>query len=203
MAGPFAVAGSAAVAVRPTEEVATSAQFVAAAQTGRPPYAGSPVMARSRPVRVVAPAIRLDSPLIDLGLGADGSLDVPPDGTTGGWYTGGPAPGELGPAVLAGHVDWAGRAGVFNNLRRLHPGDRVTVERADGSAAVFGVTKVARFPKSGFPTEAVYGDLGGAGLRLITCGGAFDRRVHSYTDNVVVFADLVAPPARRARPVSP
>ena len=148
-------------------------------------------MAASVPARLLLPAIGVDSALVDLDLRDDGSMQVPAEGFPAGWYTGAPTPGELGPAVLAGHVDWAGEPGVFAALHELEPGDEVTVGRADGSTAVFAVTEVAQFSKVAFPTDAVYGDLDHAGLRLITCGGTFDRTARSYVDNVVVFAELV------------
>jgi hypothetical protein len=81
---------------------------------------------------------------------------------------------------------------VFAALHELAPGDEVSVVRSDGSTAVFAVTQVAQYDKDAFPTDAVYGDLDHAGLRLITCGGTFDRGARSYVDNVVVFAELVA-----------
>jgi sortase (surface protein transpeptidase) len=129
---------------------------------------------------------------MDLGLDAEGSLEVPPDGFPAGWFTGAPTPGETGPAVVAGHVDWAGSPGVFADLNQLAVGDDITVDRQDGSSAVFRVSAVQRVGKDAFPTAAVYGDLDHAGLRLITCGGEFDRSVGHYRDNVVVFADLVS-----------
>lgn len=146
-------------------------------------------MVRSVPTRLRIPAIDVDSELMALGLLADGSLEVPPEGFPAGWYTGAPTPGELGPAIIAGHVDWDGAPGVFFALRDLAPGDEVTVDRADGTRALFRVTSVQQFPKDSFPTEAVYADIGHAGLRLITCGGSFDGQAHSYRDNVVVFAE--------------
>jgi sortase (surface protein transpeptidase) len=150
--------------------------------------------ATSRPVRVAIPAIGVDSPLIDLGLQADGSLQVPATGFPAGWFTGGPVPGEPGPAVLAGHVDWGGSPGVFYRLRDVVAGDLITVTRKDASTVAFRVSRVAKFAKNAFPTKAVYGDLDHAGLRVITCGGAFDHRARSYVDNIVVFADRVATP---------
>jgi sortase (surface protein transpeptidase) len=147
---------------------------------------------RSVPVRLRIAAIAVDSGLMKLGLRADGSLEVPPNGFPAGWYTGGPTPGELGPAVIAGHVDWKG-PGVFYRLRTLKPGDQVIVTRADGSEPVFRISKVAQYPKDQFPTQLVYGDLDHAGLRLITCGGPFNSQSGHYEDNIVVFADLVAP----------
>lgn len=149
------------------------------------------VMAASTPVRLEIPAIGVDSKLMGLGLLDDGTLQVPPRGFPAGWFTGAPTPGELGPAVIAGHVDWAGREGVFYDLRDIVPGDEITVARADGSVAVFRVTRTEQFPKDEFPTARVFGDLDHAGLRLITCGGSFDRGARSYVDNIVVFAELV------------
>ena len=149
--------------------------------------------ASSRPIRVRIPAIGVDSPLIDLGLQANGTLQVPATGFPAGWFTGGPAPGELGPAVLAGHVDWGGSPGVFYRLRDVAAGNDITVARQDGSTVTFRVSRVAKYAKNAFPTSAVYGNLDHAGLRVITCGGAFDHHARSYVDNIVVFADLVTP----------
>jgi Sortase domain len=149
-------------------------------------------LARSAPVRVQIPAIGVDSALMQLGLQVDGSLQVPPSGFPAGWYTGAPTPGELGPAILAGHVDWGGQPGVFYHLRDLQPEAEITVTRQDGSATVFRVTQVKQYPKDEFPTDVVYGDLDHPGLRLITCGGSFDRETRNYDDNIIAFADLIA-----------
>ena len=145
----------------------------------------------AHPQRLRIPAISVDTNLIDLGLQPDGTMEVPADGSTAGWYTHSPTPGELGPAVLAAHVDWKGSKGVFYNLRRTKAGDQVEVQRADASTARFVVRRVAQYPKDRFPTGEVYGDVDTAQLRLITCGGEFDATAHSYRDNVVVYAELV------------
>lgn len=140
---------------------------------------------------VSIPALGVASDVMRLGLEDDGSMEVPPGAYPAGWYEGGPTPGELGPAVLAGHVDWAGDAGVFAGISRLAAGDEIRVGRTDGRVATFRVERVERFAKDRFPTGAVYGDIDHAGLRLITCGGAFDDGLQDYSDNVVVFARLV------------
>ena len=163
---------------------------------GPPPAASADVLAAAPlaaapPVRVRIPAIEVDSALIGLGLAADGTLQVPADGSVAGWFTGAPTPGERGPAVIAAHVDWNHAPGVFFRLRDLEPGDDVSVARADGTTARFVVLGVEQYPKDAFPTERVYGDVDHAGLRLITCGGSFDRAARSYRDNVVVYAGLV------------
>lgn len=153
--------------------------------------APSSAVPASPPVRLRVPAIGVDSELMKLGLQEDGSLEVPPAGFPAGWFTGAPMPGETGPAVMAGHVDWEGSPGVFFDLRLLEPGDQISVSKADGSSVVFAVVSVEQFDKDVFPTDAVYGDLDHPGLRLITCGGSFDPDERSYTDNIVVFADLL------------
>ncbi len=124
-----------------------------------------------------------------LGLEKDGSLETPPGPFPAGWFTGAPTPGELGPAIIVGHVRYV-RPGVFERLSDLRRGDPVEVSRKDGSTARFRVVKVQHFAKSGFPTKKVYGNIDHPGLRLITCGG-LDPDTNRFSQNVVVFADLV------------
>ncbi len=195
MAGAAALLAIIAVAAGCSGDAAPVSTPSVSAPGSVAPSGAAPPMARSTPVRVQIPAIGVDSALMQLGLRADGSLQVPPSGFPAGWYTGAPTPGELGPAILAGHVDWSGQPGVFSRLRELTPAAEVTVTRQDGSAAVFRVTQVKQYPKDKFPTSEVYGDLDHPGLRLITCGGSFDRQTRNYEDNIIAFADLVTTPA--------
>ena len=150
-------------------------------------------MGASVPVHLDIPAIGVSTALMELGLNPDGTIAVPPlrAGAPAGWYRNLATPGEVGPAVILGHVDTA-RDGpaVFYQLRDLRPGDEVSVRRADGRTAVFGVDRVAEYPKSQFPSEDVYGAVDRPVLRLITCGGTFDRLQRSYRGNVVVYATL-------------
>ncbi len=135
------------------------------------------------------PAIGVDAgPAEDLGLLADGSLAAPADFDRVGWFAGGTVPGDRGPAVVAGHVDSVAGPAVFYRLRELQPGDEVVVDLSDGRSVTFRVTGSLQAPKDAFPTEEVYGPTPDAELRLITCGGEFDRSVRSYEDNTVVFA---------------
>lgn len=172
-------------------QTVSSAAPAEEAQPVQPPV-GAPPLAASTPVRIEIPSIGVDSDLIGLGLEPDGTMEVPRGGFPGGWYTGSPTPGEMGPSVIAGHVDWGGSPGVFSRLTELSGGESVVVSRADGSVATFSVSVVEQYPKSEFPTGSVYGDIDHAGLRLITCGGDFDSDAASYDDNIVVYAGLVA-----------
>ena len=151
-----------------------------------PPGAGSP------PVRLVIPAIGVATRLVRLGLEADGAMAVPADFGRAGWFAEGPAPGQVGPAVIAGHVDSRTGPAVFYRLRELRPGQAVLVERADGTRLRFVVEQARSYPKASFPTADVFGPVPSAALRLITCGGDFDRAQGSYRDNLVVFAGLAA-----------
>jgi sortase (surface protein transpeptidase) len=162
------------------------------ADAARPglPVAAGPVLGASQPVRVDIPRIGVHAPLISLGLKPDGSVAVPSlkQARLASWYDQGPTPGEVGPAVLLGHVDSKKGPAVFFELGRMRPGDRIDVARKDRTVARFTVDSVERVPKAQFPTNRVYGDLAYAGIRLITCGGGFDG--HHYTGNVIVYGHL-------------
>jgi sortase (surface protein transpeptidase) len=149
------------------------------------------VLPKSEPMAVSIPRIGVRSRLVRLGL-KNGEMETPADPADAGWFTGGPTPGALGPAVIAGHVTWNGAREVFYRLGSLRPGDEVIVTRKDGKTAIFTVSRVARFSKERFPSRAVYGQIDHAGLRLITCGGTYDAARHKYADNVIVFARLEA-----------
>ncbi len=143
------------------------------------------------PVKLTIPAIGVRNSVVNLGLQPNGSLQVPLSTGVVGWYTGSPQPGAVGSSVLAGHVDSRSGPGVFYWLSTLRAGDRVYVSRADGTMAVFSVTKVQTYPKNAFPTAAVYGATPDPELRLITCGGTFDSASGHYLNNVVAYATLV------------
>jgi sortase (surface protein transpeptidase) len=149
------------------------------------------VLPESDPVAVSIPEIGVQSRLVKLGQDDKGEMETPAPAVAG-WFTGGAAPGALGPAVIAGHVTWDGAPAIFHRLDTLRKGDQVSVTRKDGKTAVFTVSRVDQFPRSRFPSEAVYGPIDHAGLRLITCGGTYDAVSNSYRDNIIVFARLQA-----------
>ncbi|MEU2061747.1 class F sortase [Streptomyces sp. NPDC013455] len=146
------------------------------------------------PQRVDIPRLGVQAPVVARGLDARGAVDPPPYDQPGvvGWYGAGPAPGAAGAALLVGHVDTETRPAVFYRLSSMGPGERVRVVRADGRVAEFTVDDVRVLPRDGFDARQAYGvrEPGRAELRLITCGGSFDRADRSYTANVVVSAYL-------------
>ncbi len=177
-------ARAAPLPARPAPVPAPSGRTALPASLSTSPQTATPVW-----LSVPALGIRKTS-LVNLGLQRNGALQVPSSTAVAGWFTGSPRPGAIGAAVIAGHVDSRSGPGIFFWLRILRPGDRVYVGRADGTMAVFTVTEVRKFAKDQFPTAAVYGPAPDAELRLITCGGVFDRSLGSYLSNVVVFARL-------------
>jgi LPXTG-site transpeptidase (sortase) family protein len=141
------------------------------------------------PVRVLIPIIGVDADVIDLGLRKDGTLEVPSDYAQTGWYTGRSVPGEVGPSVVVGHVDSKTGPAVFYKLRDLETGDMIEIHRSDGRVALFRVDVAELVEKDDFPTDRVYGSTAEPTLRLITCGGSFDRSAGSYRGNLIVFAE--------------
>lgn len=151
----------------------------------------SGTMPAAEPVRLRIPTIGVDAAFEEpLGLQRDQSIEVPVSFTDVGYYKYGPTPGELGPAVVLGHVDSYEGPAVLWSLGELNSGDHIFIDRADGTAATFTVTTLERHEQAGFPTRQVYGDIDHAGLRLITCSGTYDRDRLRYSHNLIVFAEL-------------
>jgi hypothetical protein len=181
----------------------STARAAATATTAVPFAAGQPAIRRTNPARLhdqpprlvnrpVAVHIRslgLDAPTVPVGV-VPGStlLEAPADAATLGWYEHGPAPGEAGSSVIAGHVDHNGRRGAFFGLSRLDPGAEVTVDYQDGSSRAWRVVARRQYAKSDLPIETLFARSGDPTLALVTCGGLYDASKRSYRDNVVVFA---------------
>jgi len=208
VAGALLIAGGAAAvgAAVAAQQHAPQPSATAAGTTG--PSAGKWWLSlrRSMPVSVEIPAIGVHSVLLRLGIKPDGTMQVPPvqrRPSLAAWYKYSVTPGQIGTSVIEGHVDNDQGPAVFFRLGALRPGDLVNVRLADGITAVFRVTGVRQYLKSKFPAETVYRRTRFAGLRLITCGGAFDYATSQYLSSTVVFAFLVASrPADHRKPAT-
>ncbi|WP_413966543.1 class F sortase [Actinacidiphila polyblastidii] len=143
------------------------------------------------PAKITIASVGISSPLMRLGLNADGTVEVPPadQGMTAGWYSGGPAPGAVGPAVIIGHNDTRYGRAVFHDLRKIAKGADITVTDDRGRAEHFTVTGTRSVSKKSFPTQQVYGATSDRALRLITCDGSFDADGHPV-NNLIVYATL-------------
>lgn len=177
-------------------DAASGAPTPAAAETAGATAPASNVhpLSQSPPTKIAIPRIGVSAPVGPIGLLPDGRVEEPPlsKPNLAGWYDEGVTPGEVGPAVILGHVDARGKPAVFYRLKDLKPGDKIAVARKDGSVATFAVERAQRVDKDAFPHEKVFGEsLDHASLRLVTCGGAFDKKIGHYKDNLIVYATLI------------
>jgi LPXTG-site transpeptidase (sortase) family protein len=150
----------------------------------------APAKVAAVPQRIDIPSLKLEAPLMKLGLTKEGDVELPPyeKPHLAGWYKGSAVPGEPGASVIIGHVDTKKTAAVFYRLRQVRKGAEVKVTRSDGKVARYRVDKIEQVPKERFPAERVYLE---DGLRLVTCGGAFDWAERQYRDNIIVYASLI------------
>jgi LPXTG-site transpeptidase (sortase) family protein len=163
-----------------------------------PPVAPIPVpkttaaKTKAKPARIKIPKIKVNAPIGSVSVDLKGNLGVPPLSKPNrtGWYRFSPVPGQAGPAIINGHVSTRKGPAVFDRLRELVKGDHIYVYRSDGKVARFTVSGIEQVSKSAFPTSRVYGNTNDSQLRLITCGGVYNKQAHSYTDNIVVYATL-------------
>lgn len=156
--------------------------------TNNEPAEDAPQSVVSPPRSVIIPAIDVDASIIDLGLTADGALETPTDFDLAGWWAGGTVADESGPTVIVGHVDDQDGPAVFFRLQELEQGDTIIVVDALGRETSFTVVDKGLYDKASFPTDRVYGDSDSPILRLVTCGGEFDRSERSYESNWVIYA---------------
>ncbi|MFD0550417.1 sortase domain-bontaining protein [Streptomyces rectiviolaceus] len=109
---------------------------------------------KSRPTGLRIPAAGVDATsMLDLGVGADDALEVPPvdKADEPGWWTGGVTPGEKGAAVLVAHYDTAKGPALMKNVAKVRMGDEIEVPRADGSTATFKVREIEQVDKRTSP----------------------------------------------------
>lgn len=186
--GSVAAVGTAGSATTATAlpKAAASQQMTTSSATATTQY----THAISEPVRIVIPAIDVDAEIIGVGLLPDGSLDVPPFGLAA-WYNLGPLPGAPGPSVIVGHVDSKKGKDVFYDLKELEPGDEVRIYGSDGDVAVFEVDAKEQQLKAELPVDRIWNETEEPVIRLITCGGDFDRSSGHYLSNVIVYGHLV------------
>lgn len=160
--------------------------------TAEPVETKAPVtLPRSEPTRVRLSRLNIDASLVSVGLKLDGSMEIPSTYGSAGWYKLAPTPGELGPAIIVGHVDSPRGPAVFWRLRETQPGDIVEIDRADSKTVKFKVDTVEQVPSNYLPVQQIFGDINHAGIRLMTCGGTFDIHKQQYDKNVVVFGTLI------------
>ncbi|MCW2881985.1 MAG: peptidase sortase [Sphaerisporangium sp.] len=154
----------------------------------------APPLQPSTPTRLVVKKLGINAPIKPVGTDKKGAIQTPPISNPNlvGWYQYGPTPGQAGPAVMLGHKDTTSRTAVFERLHELQYGDTIEVTRMEGTVAIFTVGGIEQADKQTFPTNRVYGNADAAELRLITCGGTYNRLTGHYVDNVIVYARMTS-----------
>ncbi len=144
------------------------------------------------PVRMKIPSIGVNANIQSVGLTADGSMGVPTVPRDTAWYNLGPKPGEVGSAVISGHVNWLyGAKGVFEKLKSLHAGDTITVQDEKGSVTTFKVRTTHAYGLMDDVTAVFRSTDGKSHINLVTCAGVWDKKAKMYDKRLVVFADKV------------
>jgi len=180
---------AAPAATSPAPPPAPAAPAPAPAPAEPAPAAPAAPAEAPAPVRIRIPAIEVDAQIVPVGLQEDGAMETPDFGLAG-VYTEGPNPGAAGPAVVVAHVDSRSGPDVFYRLKDLRPGDQISIDREDGSSATWAVTSgPEQTDKDELPADRILNDTQAPVLRLITCGGIFDRSIGHYEDNITIYAD--------------
>jgi len=143
------------------------------------------------PLRLFFPSQGVRVDVTRVGLTATDDINLVPldrHPLVAGWYCEGPQPGDLGPSVIVGHVDWGGSLAAFGRLAALRKGDRVEVTNRAGQLHRFVITSRQQVKKAAFPFDRVFGDQPVSRLTLITCGGQFDHSADTYVDSNIIYA---------------
>lgn len=172
-----------------TSTTSTTTAPPAPATAAPPPPTTAPLTTPVVPSRLRIGGLGVDAAVVPVGLAPDGQMEIPPAADVG-WYELGPQPGATGSAVLAAHVDYDGSRGAFFDLARLPVGAEVLVD-GDGGTRRFVVTAREQIAKADIQLERYFTADGPTRITLITCGGAFDRGVGHYQDNLVITAEPV------------
>jgi sortase (surface protein transpeptidase) len=144
------------------------------------------------PTQLRIPSLGVDAPFVQLGLNKDQTIETPKGDAEVGWFIHGAKPGDIGPAVVVGHLDSVRGPAVFQNLKNIKVGDEIAIQRADGSTVTYRAESMSQYKQDSFPTQEVYGPIDYAGLRLITCAGQYSKQADRYSDNFIVYGRLVS-----------
>lgn len=153
----------------------------------------TPTPAIGLPQTLSIPQIGINAPVESVGLDSERKMDVPKNIYDVAWYKLGAKPGEIGNAVIDGHLDGPqGQIAIFWNLNKLKAGDLIYITDSFGQKYTFKITEVANYPFSTFPLQEVFGQTSKTRLNLITCSGAYDHTAHNYTERTVVYSERVS-----------
>lgn len=142
------------------------------------------------PVRLIIPSIKVDAAVEYLGIASDGTMDVPKGPADVAWFNLGPYPGENGSAVIAGHSGWKeGKKAVFDNLYKLHKGDKIYIKNKKGIDTIFVVREFRNYDQNADASVVFSSSDGKSHLNFITCEGVWNEKEKGRPNRLVVFTD--------------
>lgn len=151
--------------------------------------ASSSVLSSTYPSRLIIPAVNINASVQRVGIARSGAMGVPSNFTDVAWYRYGTVPGQIGSAVIDGHVDnGLGLDGVFKHLSDVQVGDEVDVKTVGGRTLVFKITNLSYFDYKSVPADALFGPTDDAELKIITCSGSWVQSDKTYNKRLVVTA---------------
>ncbi len=145
------------------------------------------------PKYIAIPNIGLrQSRIIQLGL-VKNEITVPDNIYDAGWYDGSSKPGQPGAMFIYGHVSSWKANGIFYNLKKLRPGNTITITRGDNTTYTYQVVSSKVYSYNSVNMQEVLSpvDAGKPGLNLMTCIGQVIKGTSEFNERLVVFASLV------------
>jgi hypothetical protein len=159
---------------------------------GQVPTVAGALAAFVSPNGIEIPRLAAKAPIVNVSTLPSGSLDVPLDPKTVGWWNGGAKPGaRIGTAILDGHVNYKGVEGVLARIGSLDPGDTVYItglHNGKKTRVKFTITGVRTYHKTALPYKEIFDQKSVGRLAIVTCGGPFDAQTGNYLENIVAFA---------------
>lgn len=138
------------------------------------------------------PKLEISANVQSVGLNSNQEMDVPSNDQDVAWYNLGSRPGEIGSAVLSGHLDGrTGQPAVFWDIQKLEAGDDIYVVDGNDNKKHFQVTAIETYQTGAAPLEKIFGANDGIYLNLVTCGGVWDKEKNNYSERLVIFAEYV------------
>lgn len=134
--------------------------------------------------------------IVEVGVTKSGELDTPVSIFDVGWYRSSSKPGSGGTLLLDGHNGGPTKAGVFKQLPSLQSGDKIILERGDGTVLTYQVFDNRTLPlteASDFMSEAQISPQPGAeSLTIISCTGEWSDTQKTFLSRQFLRAILTA-----------
>ena len=144
------------------------------------------------PTELSIPRLGIYAPIESVGTLDNNAMAVPTGIGDVGWYDRGPRPGDIGSAVIAGHVNWTnGQDAVFTSLHSIEIGDTVQVINSVGSTDMFIVRAIKDYSEDSDTTDVFSSSDGSRWLNLITCDGTWDAALKTHRLRLVVFTEKI------------